>query len=262
MYKADNIKFINEHFLGRWFGRPSLFVNALVAMSVFIPIIILVIASFFPRLFGLPADEFSYPWEIPAFLTYILENQVQNSLYGYIGLYSGYVFVLIVVPLVAIFLSFSIIVLAKAFGELIGMTASRWMDRVTWKQIRKSAFGDDAPGTHVTSAQETPMWTPNSFDALPAPLSDDIAKFSDRAAGDSLEKFRDATWELAFTDRAESKSDVVFGLPHMEGAYPHGIFFASALQETCSLRHRPIRGISSDRQFRERPGLWPSCQVV
>ena len=95
--------------------------------------------------------------------------------------------VYIAAPYVLIAIALFIVSLISIFVmRLLGIVASlglsHGLNSLTWGQIRKSAFGDDAREARALAAQECPAWLPRGSSPLPDGLGDKIAQFSDEQA--------------------------------------------------------------------------------
>ena len=89
---------------------------------------------------------------------------------------------------------------------LISVKVSQWtsliLDRLTWKAIRKTAFGADTLGEVANHASAVPNWLVTGFNSLPSRLSDELNDFSNTAASKSIPHLRQILSQLASFDNA------------------------------------------------------------
>jgi len=116
---------------------------------------------------------------------------------------------IIIVPLLLFVLSLVLMFFVKTLAIYLSRLLSRISNSLTWSQIRKSAYGDDAIGDRSLDAQYSPMWMSKTSPPLPESLGNEILSFSNQEAAKSLPKFRDAINQLAFSESEGSKSDVI-----------------------------------------------------
>jgi len=116
---------------------------------------------------------------------------------------------LVMLPLSIFVLSLVLMFFVKALAIDLSRLLSRISNSLTWSQIRKSAYGDDATGDRSLDAQYSPMWMSKTSPPLPDSLGNEILSFSNQEAAKSLPKFRDAINQLAFSESEGSKSDVI-----------------------------------------------------
>jgi hypothetical protein len=118
--------------------------------------------------------------------------------------------IMIGAPSVAmIIMAVVIVALSTPLARLLSSVLSRFFDRVTWYQLRQSALGNDTIGEIGTDALEAPLGSVGGGAPLPLALADELSKFSDAAAAQSLSKLRKEMQRLAFAEGGKEKSDVV-----------------------------------------------------
>jgi len=83
------------------------------------------------------------------------------------------------------------------------------LDRLTWHQIRRSAFGNDTLGETAIGSLERPGWSARSFSALPEEIACLLADKANEAAAQSIAKFRDAVGKLAFSSSEKEPQELV-----------------------------------------------------
>jgi len=110
----------------------------------------------------------------------------------------------------AVFLPAAGLVLAvQALAARLSARLSRLFDRMTWHQIRQSAFGNDTVGEVALEAAERPAWVASSPTPLPDELGEEVRAFADAAAARSVSKLRRAVQLLAFSEGEQKKSDLL-----------------------------------------------------
>jgi len=94
-------------------------------------------------------------------------------------------------------------------ARLVSPLLSRSFDRITWAQLRQSAFGNDTLGEIAVGTAPRPNWGIDNPAPLPEDLTEELRAHANRAAAQSVLKLRDAVQVLAFTDANRRKSDLV-----------------------------------------------------
>jgi len=134
----------------------------------------------------------------------LIDEDVRWSAFGRIARY--------LVPVMLVPLAFGLVAMALvgmvqwAAAWLSGFIARR-LDRTTWKQVRRSALGNDTESEVALSAIASPPWLDSEPRFLPDGLRDVITAYSNQAMGESLGKIRNAISDLAFADGGR-RSDV------------------------------------------------------
>jgi hypothetical protein len=147
-------------------------------------------------------------------ITWLLQQATPalGELYEEYGItfYYVYVFAGGALTLVGLYLlALSILAFATPISLLASSLLSRWLDRLTWGQIRQSAFGNDTTGETAIGSLEIPTWSGRSFAPLPEDISSLLAETANEAAAQSIAKFRDAISKLAFSLSDENRQEVV-----------------------------------------------------
>jgi hypothetical protein len=123
-----------------------------------------------------------------------------------IGRWARYVVPVILVPVflggIAILWVLLVQIIARAFSRL----ASRWLDKMTWNQIRRSAVGNDTDDEIAIGTTPFPEWAGANRSFLPMQVGSDITNVSNEATFRSVGKFRDALSEFAFLDGGSRKT--------------------------------------------------------
>jgi len=123
-----------------------------------------------------------------------------------IGRWARFVVPVVLVPVVlggiAILWVLLVQVIARAFSRL----ASRWLDKMTWNQIRRAAVGNDTEDEIAVGTTPFPKWAGANRSFLPIQVGSDITSVSNEATFRSLGKFRDALSEFAFLESGHRKT--------------------------------------------------------
>jgi hypothetical protein len=115
-----------------------------------------------------------------------------------------------VVPPLLLFGLATVLVLAMhALSARLSAVLSRQFDRITWHQIRQSAFGNDTIGEIAVEAADRPVWMGMSPASLPDDLSAEVSAYADAAAAQSVSKLRRAVQLLTFSEGEQGKSDLL-----------------------------------------------------
>ena len=106
-------------------------------------------------------------------------------------------------PLISIvplyLLLFFVLLITAPIAILLSAALSRWLDRFTSHQIRRSALGDDVSAETAIGSLEMPSWAIQNFSALPEDISWLLTHKANEATAQSIEKFRNAISKLAFS---------------------------------------------------------------
>ncbi|MGH1417537.1 MAG: hypothetical protein ACRBCJ_01625 [Hyphomicrobiaceae bacterium] len=114
-----------------------------------------------------------------------------------------------VVPLLFAISAVVVLFLVRSVARFISGFIARALDGITWRQIRRSALGNDTTSEIANNASESPHWLTDSFAYLPADLASKLSDHSNKIATQSLGKFRNAISDLAFADAKEGDADIV-----------------------------------------------------
>jgi hypothetical protein len=115
----------------------------------------------------------------------------------------------VVPPLVLFGLATALVLTMQALSARLSAVLSRQFDRITWHQIRQSAFGNDTVGEVAVEAADRPVWIGTSPASLPDDLSKELSAFADAAAAQSVSKLRRAVQLLTFSKGEQRKSDLL-----------------------------------------------------
>ncbi len=115
----------------------------------------------------------------------------------------------IIVPLLFAFSAVAVLFFVRIIARFISGFIARALDGVTWRQIRRSALGNDTTTEIADNAGASPHWLTDQFSYLPADLAEKLSEHSNGVATQSLGKFRNAISDLAFADAKEGDADIV-----------------------------------------------------
>jgi hypothetical protein len=106
-------------------------------------------------------------------------------------------YMVIVILLVSTLISLAITYAVSLGGGYLSSAVSKNLNGLTWKQIRKLGFGNDAIGEVSISADSTCPWMRSEWLPLPAQLTKEISELSNKAAAASVGKFRSLLTQLS-----------------------------------------------------------------
>ncbi len=129
---------------------------------------------------------------------------------GRFGLLARLILPVILVPIVFGVIAVILVLLVNAIAGFVSRQLSVVLDRLTWLELKRSALGNDTETEVALTASPTPAWIKQAPPPLPAELGQQITGYSNGIAIHSLEKFRNAIGELAFSDgrQKDSQHDV------------------------------------------------------
>lgn len=169
------------------------------------------------------------------------------------GRLAGYLVPVILVPLVLGGIAILWVYTVQWFARWFSRIASRWLDMMTWSQIRRAAVGNDTHDEVAVGAAPYPKWAGESRPFLPMSLSSEITQSSNDATFQSLGKIRNALSELVFFDqRSEKEADSLlaylnwnelihtsyFAVPSFTRLVGHAISSAEGFSATAALEGR------------------------
>ena len=135
-----------------------------------------------------------------------VDDEVRRSSLGRLA---GYLVPVILVPVVLGAIAILWVFVVQAFARWFSRIASRWLDAMTWAQIRRSAVGNDTEDEIAIGSAPFPAWLGRGPAFLPMALSAEITQASNDATFRSLSKFRNALSELSFMEGHKNESDNV-----------------------------------------------------
>ncbi len=135
-----------------------------------------------------------------------VDDEVRRSSLGRLA---GYLVPVILVPIVLGAIAILWVLVVQVFARWFSRIASRWLDAMTWAQIRRSAVGNDTEDEIAIGSAPFPAWLGHGQAFLPMALSAEITQASNDATFRSLSKFRNALSDLAFMEGRKNASDNV-----------------------------------------------------
>lgn len=138
--------------------------------------------------------------------SWVLDEDVRQGTFGRIV---SFIIPILLVPVIFGLIAVAMVMLVQFMAGYISAVASRYLDKLTWAEIQRSALGNDTETEVAVAAGAQPFWitTPHPF--LPEGIANAITARSNEATALSLEKFRNAISELAFSDGGQDKSNAV-----------------------------------------------------
>jgi hypothetical protein len=116
---------------------------------------------------------------------------------------------IILVPIVFGILALGILSVIRFVANHLSDYLSRWLNRLTLAELRRSAYGNDTEGEIALAADYRPTWISPGYRHLPADVGDRIAEASNAATYKSLSKFRNAISTLAFSEGEGTRSGLI-----------------------------------------------------
>jgi hypothetical protein len=167
---------------------------------------------------------------------------------------------IVLVPVVFATLSLAILAVIQFVARRVSSTSSRWLNRLTLSEIKRSAFGNDTEGEIALGADHCPTWIETKHCHLPGELGDKIADYTNQVTAQSLAKFRNAISTLAFSE-GEDKGGLIsayltwkelihatyFEVPEFRKLVAHAVSRAEGFKATESFKADPDY---------ERAGRW------
>lgn len=133
-----------------------------------------------------------------------VDDDVQRSR---VGRLASYLLPVVLVPIVLGGIAILWVLVVQVFARWFSRLASRWLDTMTWAQIRRAAVGNDTEDEVAVGTTPFPKWTGASRPFLPIGLSAEITQCSNDATFQSLGKFRNALSELVFLEQGNNKNN-------------------------------------------------------
>jgi len=129
--------------------------------------------------------------------SWFIDEEVRQGAFGHI---LRYTLPILLVPVVFGIAAILLVLLVQLIAGWISALASRWLDNLTWAEVRRSALGNDGEAEVVVGANRKPVWLDEQPSALPPDLAVKITDRSNREMIASLDKFRKAIGELALSE--------------------------------------------------------------
>jgi hypothetical protein len=115
------------------------------------------------------------------------------------------VLVAVVGPFVLSIASLAVTMASVAVAKSLSSGVSHILNPLTWAQLRKSAFGNDTLGELAPDAAHSASWSSAASAVLPLDLAQEIAKLSNTAAPNTIEKLRSGINRLILSTEKEAK---------------------------------------------------------
>lgn len=129
--------------------------------------------------------------------SWLVDEDVRWGTYGRLLFFAVPVFL---VPIVFGAIAVIIVLVVQLAARVVSDLLSRYLDSLTWSQVKRSAFGNDTESEVALLAAPAPPWLELTPRYLPTELRDVITAHSNAAMTDSLAKIRNAISDLAFAD--------------------------------------------------------------
>jgi hypothetical protein len=116
---------------------------------------------------------------------------------------------ILLVPVVFGLAAILLVMAVQGVARLLSRAASVWLDRVTWRQIRRTAFGLDTEDEVAVGTAPAPTWIAAGSPFLPPGISRRITECANEATFRSLGKFRNALSDIVRHDGAIRATDTI-----------------------------------------------------
>ncbi|MGF1650612.1 MAG: hypothetical protein ACFCUN_09180 [Hyphomicrobiaceae bacterium] len=131
---------------------------------------------------------------------------------GNLGYFIAALIPVLLVPLVFAVVALLLVFVVYVASRLISSVLSRMLDAVTWKEIRRSALGNDTESEVALKAAYKPYWMSADRGFLPVDVGRSVTTKSNEAAVASIAKFRDALTKFALADTPGQGPDSLLAL--------------------------------------------------
>jgi hypothetical protein len=162
------------------------------------------------------------------------------------------------IPIVLVPVVFGVIALAvlgviRFVASHLSDYLSRWLNALTLKEIRRSAYGNDTDGEIAFAADHRPSWITPAYCCLPAELGDKISEQSNHATFQSLAKFRNAISTLAFSEGESEKSNLISSYLSWKELIHTSYFEVPEFRKLVARAIADSEGFSPTERFRADP---------
>jgi hypothetical protein len=152
---------------------------------------------------GLPSEGNDSIFNVMTFLPFVLPS--------FLGFFESQL-AWIIWPFLGTAMFFLVAIILVSLSKFVATVASRLLsgvlDRLTWAQIRASAYGNDTLTENARSASDSPS-SIEPQPPLPQSLAAEISKLADSAVAASASKFRASFNRLAFAEDKRTRSDLI-----------------------------------------------------
>ncbi len=115
----------------------------------------------------------------------------------------------LLVPLAFALSAVIVLFLVRRISRFFSGYIAYVLDRLTWRQVRRTALGNDTSSEVAFNADDRPHWLEQRYNYLPKDLAEKLSQHSNNVALKSIGKFRNAISDLAFADAKDTSSNVV-----------------------------------------------------
>ena len=188
----------------------------------------------------------------------LVDQEVRRSTVGRLATYlTPVILVPVVFGIIAVLWVLAVQVLAGLFSR----AASKWLDGVTWKQIRRSAFGNDTDDEVAVGIATYPTWLGAEQRFLPMMVSSEITQCSNDATLRSIGRFRDAISELAFMEASRATTDKLLAYMNWNELIHTSYFCVPSFTRLIAIAIAQSEGFQAagelaDPQSRQRVAGW------
>ncbi|MDX2258481.1 MAG: hypothetical protein NW205_06140 [Hyphomicrobiaceae bacterium] len=119
---------------------------------------------------------------------------------GALGSVIRFTLPILLVPIVLGFIAIALVLTVQFLSGFLSAVLSQWLDRVTWKEIQRTALGNDADAEIATGAGLKPPWIDKAPGFLPDSFATEISAQSDLAMSGSVRKLRASLSHLAIAE--------------------------------------------------------------
>ena len=106
----------------------------------------------------------------------------------------------VLVPIIFGLFALTLMLLIQSVATVISRVSSQFLNRITNAEVKRAAFGNDTEGEIAIGATDRPTWIDKSPPRLPTAVADLVTDYSNRAASQSIAKFRHAIGQIAYAD--------------------------------------------------------------
>ncbi len=114
-----------------------------------------------------------------------------GSALGYVAMIAAAIAVLAIIAAIYVAVASLIVAALKLVARGVGWPLSKAIDNLVWSSIRQQAWGDDRQGEGVAQVGSHPPEFAATFASLPAPIADEVSRFSEKHAILTLTKVRE-----------------------------------------------------------------------
>ena len=171
---------------------------------------------------------------------------------GLENIFSYVVVFLIAFPAI-LFLFSSVLIVAIRYMALgaSGFVSSR-LNRLVWREIRRSSYGDDTADAMSYGAADRPVWAQTAQPELPRELALELESYAARASAASVLKLRVAVQELVFRGD-DPKSQVIAEYLSWNELIHTSYFKAASFRKLMAFVVSQSSGFRASEKFKSDP---------